>query len=595
MNRNFLALSFLVFFSSSLFAQVGVNTDNSQPDGSAMLDVKSANKGMLIPRVALTGTNDAATIPNPATSLLVFNTATIGSGNNSVTPGYYFNSGTPASPAWIRLNTGGGGGGSGTGWLTGGNYGTASGSDFLGTTDNQGLDIRTNNAVHARFTTNGQIETYNTGQSVFLGEGAGQSDNHSSDNNYNVLIGYHAGFLSSTAKNNTAVGWQALSTNEVGSYNTAFGFDALFSNTDGIYNTATGMDAMYANQTGSQNTATGVDALSSNTSGSFNAAFGKNALYYNTEGNYNVAIGNDAGFSNSSGWSSIFIGTAAGYYNTIMGFNVFIGDSAGYHSVGGANTFCGSYAGMNTTTGGGNNFFGYGAGMRNATGYGNTFIGNYAGIGNTSGNGNVIIGDHNSYLESLTGGNNNVLIGNSSSDGNADLANTIVIGTNATANSDNQVRLGDNNITSLFCMGAYNGVTANAANLYVGSDGQIMRSTSSGRYKTDIRDLAVNSHKIYDLRPVSYISKMDRKDHFGLVAEDVDKVLPELVEYAKSSDVIPGSCSDELVPDAVQYPLLSVLLLKEIQDQKKIIDDQQQKINELLKRIEKIEQIQALK
>lgn len=66
-----------------------------------MLDVKSANKGLLIPNVALTGTTDATTITTPAVSLLVYNTATI----IDVTPGYYYNSGTTGLPIWTRFVT----------------------------------------------------------------------------------------------------------------------------------------------------------------------------------------------------------------------------------------------------------------------------------------------------------------------------------------------------------------------------------------------------------------------------------------------------------------------------------------------------------
>jgi len=92
----------IMLASYSLNAQVAVTTDGSSADASAMLDVKSANKGMLIPQIALTGVNDATTITTPATSLLIYNTATV----TGVTPGYYYNSGTSGSPVWTRLATG---------------------------------------------------------------------------------------------------------------------------------------------------------------------------------------------------------------------------------------------------------------------------------------------------------------------------------------------------------------------------------------------------------------------------------------------------------------------------------------------------------
>ena len=99
------SITFLLLLQVRSIAQnVGINDDGSTPNNSAMLDVKSNSKGLLIPQIALTGVNDASTITTPATSLLVYNT-TDGSG---LTPGYYYNSGTPASPVWKALISAGG-------------------------------------------------------------------------------------------------------------------------------------------------------------------------------------------------------------------------------------------------------------------------------------------------------------------------------------------------------------------------------------------------------------------------------------------------------------------------------------------------------
>jgi len=92
----------LLLSSTFSYAQnVGINASGTAPDASAMLDVNATNKGFLMPRVALTGTTDATTIASPATSLLVYNTATAG----GVTPGYYYNSGTPAVPVWTAFSS----------------------------------------------------------------------------------------------------------------------------------------------------------------------------------------------------------------------------------------------------------------------------------------------------------------------------------------------------------------------------------------------------------------------------------------------------------------------------------------------------------
>lgn len=93
---------FLFVFHFATFAQVGIGTNN--PDASAQLEVSSSVKGFLPPRVALTARNSAGPISSPATGLLVYNTASAGSYPNNVLPGFYYNSGTPSSVFWTRLN-----------------------------------------------------------------------------------------------------------------------------------------------------------------------------------------------------------------------------------------------------------------------------------------------------------------------------------------------------------------------------------------------------------------------------------------------------------------------------------------------------------
>ncbi len=97
MTSRFIAI-FLFTVSISAQAQVGINSTGANADNSAMLDVSGANKGLLIPRIALTGTNDVATVISPAASLLVYNTATV----NDVAPGFYYYNGA----AWTRIVSG---------------------------------------------------------------------------------------------------------------------------------------------------------------------------------------------------------------------------------------------------------------------------------------------------------------------------------------------------------------------------------------------------------------------------------------------------------------------------------------------------------
>jgi uncharacterized protein (TIGR02145 family) len=87
-------IAMLLLISCSLLAQVSISTDNSIADPSSMLDVKSANKGFLPPRVALSAANIASPVTSPANGLFVYNTATSGTSPNNVIPGYYCWNGT---------------------------------------------------------------------------------------------------------------------------------------------------------------------------------------------------------------------------------------------------------------------------------------------------------------------------------------------------------------------------------------------------------------------------------------------------------------------------------------------------------------------
>jgi hypothetical protein len=117
-----------------------------------------------------------------------------------------------------------------------------------------------------------------------------------------------------------------------------------------------------------------------------------------------------------------------------------------------------------------------------------------------------------------------------------------------------------------------NGITgASASNSdirYNTTSGQIYYQTSSKRYKKDITDLEIDTTKIYELDTVSFTDKTTEDRCFGLIAEEVDKVIPELV----NKRVIEGF-GDEPVPDTISYSMLSVLLLKELQSTKIKLDD----------------------
>ncbi len=205
----------ILLFAISTKAQIGIGT--STPDASAKLEVNSTSKGLLIPQISLTGSSDATTIASPATSLLVYNTAT----TSDVTPGYYYNAGTTTSPSWLRLNTG----------ASGVPYSGATGAVNLGAYD---------------LTVNG----------ITLGKGG------------------------ASISTNTAIGLSSLASNSTGYQNTANGSNSLQANTIGYYNSAYGYDALTLNTTGRNNTAIGKSALTSNTTGNFNTANGGNATLF---------------------------------------------------------------------------------------------------------------------------------------------------------------------------------------------------------------------------------------------------------------------------------------------------------------------------
>jgi hypothetical protein len=132
---------------------IGINTTGAAPATSAMLDIDAANRGLLLPRVALTATNAAGPIAAPANALLVYNTATAGTAPNNVTPGYYY--WETATSTWLPILSGV------KGWTTTGNTGTVPGTNFLGTLDAADLVIKTSGSAAAnermRLLSGGQV------------------------------------------------------------------------------------------------------------------------------------------------------------------------------------------------------------------------------------------------------------------------------------------------------------------------------------------------------------------------------------------------------------------------------------------------------
>jgi hypothetical protein len=141
--KKYLLIILLIFFTKQFYLaqNVGINTTGAVPAASAMLDIVSTDKGLLVPRFALSSIIVAAPVVAPAVSLIVYNTATAGVAPNNVLPGFYFWDGSK----WVAFA-----GSGGNDWALLGNAGTVAGTNFLGTTDAQHLDFRTNNTARMR-------------------------------------------------------------------------------------------------------------------------------------------------------------------------------------------------------------------------------------------------------------------------------------------------------------------------------------------------------------------------------------------------------------------------------------------------------------
>lgn len=283
---------------------------------------------------------------------------------------------------------------------------------------------------------------------------------------------------------------------------------------------------------------------------------GSNAGVSNTS-NENVFIGTNTGTSNSGGMST-FIGAECGRYCT-GSQNVYLGNSvcANEESTGSYNTMVGSESGYNNTSGFGNSFFGAVSGASNTEGSWNTFVGQSAGNNNTIGTSHVFIGA-NSGLTNITG-NGCICIGDGADTNSEAPMNQIVLGQGVISKGDNTITFPDTLAT--FPHGTeVNFSSANGGCLYPVS--------SSIRWKENVEDLEINvdSSKIYNLRPVTYNSAdghgNPNERHIGLIAEEVEEHLPEIVPKDKEGK-----------PASVRYSILPVLILQELKKLKDRVDN----------------------
>jgi hypothetical protein len=326
----------------------------------------------------------------------------------------------------------------------------------------------------------------------------------------------------------TAEGQNALKNLTTGQGNTALGWFSLFSATTGSFNTGVGAGALALN-TGESNTATGAVALFLNTTGSQNTATGAAALLSNTTGSSNTAVGDHALSANTTG---------------------------------AANTANGALALSSNTTGQQNAANGADALLFNTTGVENTAIGTGALSNNTVGNNNVALGFTAGSQQ--TTGSNNVYIG---------------VGTPGVAGESNACY-----IASIFGQTLDFGIP-----VLINGSGKLGAMTSSKRFKEEIKSMDKASEALLALKPVTFRYKKEidpaGTSQFGLVAEDVEKVNPDLVVRDKEGK-----------PYSVRYEQVNAMLLNEFLKEHRRVEQLEKQIERLTAGLQKVSaQLEASK
>ena len=353
----------------------------------------------------------------------------------------------------------------------------------------------------------------------------------------------------SDGNSNTGVGSGALggpATSKAANANTALGYYALESITTGYNNTAAGADALASNGTGSNNTATGFLALLSNTIGSNNTAAGSQALL-SSLGDYNTGSGASALQNNADGYSNTAAGFQAlfsnvdGYSNTASGVNALYSNTAGMD-----NTASGQDALFSNSTGSDNTATGVQA-LNSATGSGNIALGFQAGLNVTTGSGNIEIGNVGAAADNKL----------------------IKIGTEGTQKKT-------------YIAGIYGNTAVKGLAVVIASNGELGVVSSSERFKIDIATMGPATERLRQLRPVTFHYRNDQRGElrYGLIAEEVAKVYPELVVRNEQGRI-----------DGVRYDELAPMLLNEVQKQQQINAAQTAKIASLERKVAEIDDL----
>src|SRR6266550_3087604 len=346
---------------------------------------------------------------------------------------------------------------------------------------------------------------------------------------------------------NTAEGQNALLSLSSGGYNTAVGFVSLRTNTTSSFNTAIGAGALFSN-IADENTATGAGALLSNTNGDRNTANGAFVLFNNTTGTSNTG----------DGWRALFQNTT-GARNTASGRQALLSNTTGFE-----NTATGSVALESNTTGALNTANGTGA-LVNSTGDLNVALGFAAGVNLATGNNNIDVGNVGVGMET-----NAIRIG-------AQIAVTDQFGVLHPAHA------------ATYIAGIRDATTgiADALPVLIDSAGQLGTMSSSRRFKSEIRPMDKESEPVLGLKPVTFHYKSDAKGttQFGLIAEEVAKVNPDLVVRDRNGEIY-----------SVRYEAVNAMLLNEFLKQHQTVQELKKQVGELTAGLQKVSaQLEASK
>jgi hypothetical protein len=493
---------------------VGINATGSAPDASAMLDVTSTNKGLLIPRIALTANNVAAPVTSPLTSLLVYNTATASSGATAVTPGYYYWDGAK----WVALA-----GPNGRDWSLDGNAGTTAGTNFLGTTDNVDLVIKVNNIQSGRVTSA-------TNNNSFFGFEAGLNNSGT----WNTYYGSQAGKASTNGGNNVGVGFGAMRNVTTGSTNVFIGNNAGAVWVSSTGNTAIGNQALQglAAGTGVYNTAVGFAAGSgfngtannlSQLSGSYNTYIGYSSSGTTSSNTFtnSTAIG---AFAQAGANDVIVLGSINGANTASATANVLIGRTSNFA----ANTemvYTSSALQIENSSSNRNGLYIRNTGTGGSAGIG-SFSQNYIGVYGTSKESfGLYVGVVGTPTANAYGSGGTTRVNASlvpliiTPGGNAGLLGTSTGATGYGAYTHNQTAAG----WSAYFDGP--GGAYSTGGWYQPSDLNL---------KMNIEDINGSLNKIMKLRAVSYNFKpeygISEGKKIGFIAQELEKIIPEAVK-----------------------------------------------------------------